>query len=64
MLLNLLTSFEVGDGPGDAEDFIVGAGGEAQIIHTRPEHFLATVVQLAELPDLSRAHLGVVAHAA
>ena len=50
---------EVGDGACDAEDLVVGAGGEAQFVDGLFEDVEAGVVEGAELADLSGGHSGV-----
>ena len=52
---------EVGDRAGDAQNFVVGAGREAQLGHRGLQKVLAFVVELAMNPDLPRGHLAVVA---
>src|SRR5436853_7233721 len=62
--LNVLTVVEVGDGAADAEDFVVGAGGEAEVVDAVANQLLAFVGELAELANLPTGHLAVVARAA
>ena len=38
---------QVGDGAADAQDLVVGAGGEAQLGHGLAQHRLAGVIDLA-----------------
>ena len=57
--LDILLALHVGDGAGDAEDLVVGAGGEAHLRHGLLEEGLAGGVQLAELTDLAGGHGGV-----
>jgi hypothetical protein len=51
--------FEVGDGAGDLEDAVVGAGAEALLLHGALEEALGVGGQLAEGADLLGGHLGV-----
>src|ERR1035438_7382189 len=51
---------EIGDGAGDFEDAVMGAGGEA---HTADGHFegaLAGIVESADFADIAGWHAGVV----
>jgi hypothetical protein len=52
-------SFEVGDGTGDFKDAVVGAGGEALLLHGAFEKLLGVRAQLAEGANLAGAHLCV-----
>lgn len=62
--LDIFAVVEVGDGAGDAEDFVVGAGGKAEFGHRGFQEVLTFVAQLAEFADLSVGHLRVVANLA
>ena len=44
---------EVGDGPGDPEDFVVSSGGEAEVVDAVLEQVLAVLRQLAEVAATS-----------
>jgi hypothetical protein len=50
---------QVGDGAGELEHPVVGAGRELELAHGRFHQALAGVVQAAPAPDLGRAHLAV-----
>lgn len=50
---------EVGDGAGELDDAVVGAGGEAEALHGHFEQFGAGVVEDAEFLEEGRGHLGV-----
>lgn len=50
---------EVGDGSGDAEDLVVGAGGEAQFVDRLAQDGLAGVVETGVFPELFARHPGV-----
>ena len=56
-----LACCQVGDGACDAQDFVMGAGGQAQIIDAGAEQFTAGRIELTATADLPRAHLAVVA---
>ncbi len=51
--------FEVGDGAGEAEDFVVGAGAEAEFLAGLFEERFARFVEFAEFADFARGHAGV-----
>ena len=51
---------EVGDGAGDFEDAVVGAGGEAHAADGHFEGALAGVVEGADAADIAGGHAGVV----
>jgi hypothetical protein len=53
------SGFEVGDGAGDFEDAVVGAGAEALLLHGALEQALGVGGELAEGADLLGGHLGV-----
>lgn len=55
---------EIGDGAGNAEDFVVGPGGEAQVVDAVFEQVLAIFGQFAERADLPGRHLRVIPGAA
>ena len=44
--------FQVGDGAGEAEDLVVGPGGEAHFVDCRSQDVDALYVQWAELANL------------
>ena len=50
---------EVGDGAGDFEDAVVGAGAEVEVLHGVAEHFEGGIVDGAEFFDLAVRHAGV-----
>ena len=52
-------AFEVGDGAGYLEDAVVGAGGEALLLHGALEQAFGVGGELAEGADLLGGHLGV-----
>jgi len=56
---NVFSGFEVGDGAGDFEDAVVGAGAEALLLHGFFEDALGVAGELAVEADLLGAHLGV-----
>jgi hypothetical protein len=51
---------EVGDGAGDFEDAVVGAGGEAHAADGHFEGALAGIVESADFADVAGGHAGVV----
>ncbi len=51
--------FEVGDGAGNFQDAIVGAGGQPLLGHGPFQEALAVSGELAEGADVTRGHLGV-----
>ena len=51
--------FEVGDGAGEAEDFVVGSSGKAHVIHAVFQECMAALVQFAVLANLFGVHLRV-----
>ena len=51
--------FEVGDGAGDAEDFVVGARGEAQVVDGITQNIPFGRLQWTVLAQLSAVHLRV-----
>ena len=53
---------EVGDGAGDLEDAVVGAGGEALLLHGALEQALGVGGELAEGADLLGGHLRISQH--
>ncbi len=55
----VLGAFEIGDGAGDFEDAIVGAGGEALLLHGALEQPLGVGAELAVGANLARGHLRV-----
>ena len=50
---------QVGDGPGDLEDAVVGAGGEAEALHGLLEQISELRVERAVFAYLPVAHAGV-----
>lgn len=50
---------EVGDGAADAEDFVVGAGGEAHFFHGGAEEAFGILFELAEFANFTGAHFTV-----
>jgi len=50
---------EVGDGSGDLEDAVVGAGGEGEAIDRLRQESARRRRELAVLPEVARRHLGV-----
>ena len=57
--LDLLGSFEVGDGAADFEDAAVGAGAQAQFIDRHFEQLFSPFFDRAEALDIFCSHLGV-----
>jgi hypothetical protein len=51
---------QVGDGAGDFENAVVGAGGEAHPTDRHFERALAGIVECADLADIAGRHAGVV----
>ena len=51
--------FEVGDGAGDFQNAVVGAGAQALLGHCTFEQALAIGRQFAERADVAGGHLGV-----
>src|SRR5215470_3634604 len=51
--------FQIGNGAGDFQDAVVGAGAQALLLHGSLQQALAVGVQLTVCSDLARAHLGV-----
>jgi hypothetical protein len=54
--VNVIAGGEVGDGAADAEDFVVGSGGEAHFFHGRFQQRFRVGFQLAVFADLRRSH--------
>ena len=57
--LDVFGAGEVGDGAGDFEDAVVGAGGEVHLLHGLFEVDLGFGIERAVFADLFRAHRGV-----
>ena len=57
--LDGVAAVEVGDGAGELEDPMKGAGAELQLRHRRLDERLAGLVQLAVLAHLGWPHVGV-----
>ena len=57
--LDGVAAVEVGDGAGELEDPMKGAGAELKLRHRRLDQCLARLVQLAVLPHLGWSHVGV-----
>ena len=57
--LDGVAAVEVGDGAGQLEDAVEGAGAELQLRHRRLHQRPAGLVQLAGRAHLSRPHVGV-----
>ncbi len=57
--VDLCAAVEVGDGAGDLQDAVVGAGGEAQTVHGVLQDLLPGWRDGAILPYHSTRHLGV-----
>src|SRR4051812_39105295 len=53
---------EVGDGAGDFQNAVVGAGAQIQFRHGDANQFLGFVAEFAVLFDLPRTHPGVAIH--
>src|SRR5512146_2714032 len=60
---DLLGGFEVGEGAGDAEDAVVGAGGELEVLDGEAEQVLGGLVELAEVLGVAGGHIGIAAGA-
>lgn len=56
---DVLRATEIGQGAGDLEDTVVGAGGEVHLAHGMLHVAVAHVVELAVLLHLARAHGGI-----
>uniref|UniRef100_E6PYE0 Uncharacterized protein n=1 Tax=mine drainage metagenome TaxID=410659 RepID=E6PYE0_9ZZZZ len=52
-------AFEVGDGAGDLENAVVGAGAEALLLHGAFEQPLGVCAEVAVGANLAGSHLGV-----
>ena len=52
-------SLQVGDGAGDLQDAVVGAGAKSEFLHRHFQHVLAILVQGAVGADQTRVHPGV-----
>ena len=57
--LNLFCARQIGNGPGNLQDFILRAGGETQFLDGHLEQFFAFITKWAILFDLPVTHLGV-----
>ena len=57
--LDRIAAVEVGDGAGELEDAMKGAGAELELRHRRLDQRLPRLVELAVLPHLGRSHVGV-----
>jgi len=57
--LDVFDGFDVGDGAGNFENFVVGAGAEAQFVNSVFQQGQAFVIDLAELANLSASHLAI-----
>lgn len=55
----VLGTFEVGNGAGNFEDAIVGAGGKALLLHGAFEQALGVGAEFAVDANLPRVHLGI-----
>ncbi len=55
----LLCTFEIGDGARDFEDAVVGAGGEALLLHGALKQAFGVGAKFAVGADLAGGHLGV-----
>jgi|SRR5690606_29002742 len=51
---------QVGNGAGDSQHFVVGAGGKSQLVDTIVEQLGAYFIEWAESPNLPACHLRVV----
>ena len=58
-LLDAVAAREVGDGAGDFQDAVVGAGGQRELLHRLLEHFPERGVERDMGADLGVAHAGV-----
>jgi hypothetical protein len=58
-LLDAVAAREVGDGAGDFQDAVVGAGGQRELLHRLLEHFPERGVERDMGADLRVAHAGV-----
>ena len=50
---------DVGNGAGEAEDLVVGAGGEAKLVHGLAEEGFAGVVEGTITADVAGRHAGI-----
>jgi hypothetical protein len=57
--LDVAAAGQIGNGPGQLEDTVIGPGAHLQLFHRRPEQAVAGVVHLAELAYLGWSHVGV-----
>ena len=57
--LDGVAAVEVGDGAGELEDAVKGAGAELELRHRRLDQRLPRLVELAVLAHLGRSHVGV-----
>ena len=57
--LDGVAAVEVGDGAGELEDAVKGAGAELELGHRRLHERFARLVELAVLAHLGRSHVGV-----
>ncbi len=57
---DLFAGIQVGDGAGEFQDAVVGAGGEVQLVDGGAQQGLDVFAQRAELAQVAGAHLGVV----
>ncbi len=55
----MFRAFQVGDGAGNFEDAVVGAGGEALLLHGAFEQAFGVGAEFAVGADLAGGHLGV-----
>ena len=56
---DVVGSVDVGDGAGEAEDFVVGAGGEAKLVHGLAEESFASFIKRTVAADGAGSHAGV-----
>lgn len=57
--VDVVAGGEVGDGAADAEDFVVGSGGQAHLFHGRFQERFGVGFELAVFADLGRGHAAV-----
>lgn len=57
--VDVVAGGEVGDGAADAEDFVVGSGGQAHLFHRRLQQRFGVGFQFAVFADLGRGHAAV-----
>ncbi len=57
--LDVILSFEIGNGPGDLQNPRIGPGAQTKLVDGRLQQFLARFVDRAEPLDVAVGHLGI-----